>query len=262
MKIFDYTVSAGQVKIAIPEGAFAESYAGSNTPYEPHLTEYLFSALGDKKVLVDIGANVGIHSLLSARIVGSSGKVIAVEPDRRNAECLHKSKLLNDFSQLQIWPVAASEELRPEALLEDDASNSGVRGLDRVTESVYAIVQGVPIDLILQYERRVDVIKIDIEGREYPAMRGAVKTLMRHRPIVFSEFTPDAMPGVSGCAPEEFLQFMFGLGYSASVINIDGSGLVHCERDVTRVMREVESDILRSRGMRHLDILFKDNSIY
>lgn len=253
---------AGQIKIAIPDGAFGESYAASNTSYEPHLTAYLFPTLGDGKVFIDIGANVGIHSLLSALVVGNSGKVISVEPDRRNTECLYKSKLLNNFSQLQIWPVAASEELRPEALLEDDASNSGVRGLDHVTESVYAIVQGVPIDLILQYERRVDVIKIDIEGREYPAMRGAVKTLMRHRPIVFSEFTPDAMPGVSGCAPEEFLQFMFGLGYSASVVNIDGSGIVHCEQDVKRVMQEVESDILRSRGMRHLDILFKHNSIH
>lgn len=156
-----------------------------------------------------------------------------------------------------MWPVAAAESLKAEAILLDEFSNSGIRDLNRIVESDYDLVMGVPLDLILGNQSRIDVIKIDVEGREYRAMRGCFHTLINHKPIVFSEFSPDAMPGVAGNSGKQYLEFMFSLGYTADVIRIDNNELVCCDQNVDLVMNWIESEMLAVRGMRHLDLIFR-----
>ena len=187
----------GTMQLCAPSRSFIDNYMRNNAAYEPHLSPHIMATLRPGSVFVDVGANVGYYSVLAAQRVGGTGTVVAIEPDGLNARCLVKTRALNSLHNLAIWPVAAAEIMGSEALLLDDASNSGVRDLDRVLETDYHLILGLPLDTILARQSRVDVIKIDIEGREFRAMRGAVRTLMEHQPIVFSEFNPDAMPDVS-----------------------------------------------------------------
>jgi hypothetical protein len=68
----------------------------------------------------------------------------------------------------------------------------------------------------------MDVLKIDVEGAEGKALRGMLELIERHRPVVFSEFTPSALPLMSGISPAEYLEMFTSRGYSLAVLTGDG----------------------------------------
>jgi len=240
--------------MSVPPGAFIGHYCKTNSVYESHLSTRLFGSLKEGDVFVDIGANVGLYSLSAARVVGPTGKVIAVEADPRNAQCIHHGAALNGFHNVSVWPIAASDQLRPEALLIDAASNSGVRSLDTVQEANYHLTIGCPLDLLLENEVRVDVIKIDIEAREHRAMIGARKTLERFRPVVYSEFTPHAMRNVGGYEPSSYLEYFFDLGYEAFVNSYPDGNILPFGKDAAGLFALLSE--VRYKEIRYLDIMF------
>ncbi len=80
--------------------------------YEPHIAE-LFSLLvrpGDR--CIDVGANVGVHTVRLAKLVGREGEVIAVEPDPSIVRRTQHNVALNDLANVRIVNAAASERRR------------------------------------------------------------------------------------------------------------------------------------------------------
>lgn len=61
-----------------------------------------------------------------------------------------------------------------------------------------------------------------MEGAEGRALRGMNVLIERHRPIIFSEFTPSAMPSMSGMSPREYLELFTSQDYSVSVLERAG----------------------------------------
>ena len=241
------------IKLAAPPSSFIASYGRNKITYETHVCDHLLAALTSDSVLVDIGANVGIYTLAGAKKVGPNGRVVAIEADQINAQCILYGAEINKFSNIEVWPVAASNKLKAEALLVNGSTNSGTRTLSMVTEETYSLCLGIPVDYILKDFSRVDVIKIDIEAREHPAMIGCAKTLERFKPKVFSEFTPHAMKAVGGHEPDEYLDFFFTLGYEVSVLHLSGN-IISCGTD-----KKIIYDILRGQEydlFKYLDLLF------
>ena len=72
---------------------------------------------------------------------------------------------------------------------------------------------------------RCDFIKIDVEGAELMAMKGARATLLRHRPLALSELHASQLRIVSGCTPTEYIAFMRGLGYTCIAIEDHRRGM-------------------------------------
>jgi len=132
-------------------------------------------------VFYDIGANVGFYSLLAARKLGPRGRVYAFEPLPANLRLLHRHLDLNRTANVIVHASAIAEQSGTAQFVVDDSSAQGSLGehgeLSVDVTSIDALLaDGLPPP---------DVIKMDIEGAEVDALRGAGQCLQQHRPLLF-----------------------------------------------------------------------------
>jgi len=133
--------------------------------------DLILSELAPGDVFVDIGANCGAFSLFAARLVGKTGRVIAVEPMPEMIARLRFNVLANRFANVQIFETAVGAGEGSITLWVDEArrghsSLSALEGATRTTVPVatlHSIVTQAGID-------RIDALKIDIEGHEDRAL--------------------------------------------------------------------------------------------
>jgi FkbM family methyltransferase len=137
--------------------------------------------LREGDTVVDVGANIGLCTLLSAHIVGAEGKVYSFEPHPRTFSQLQKNVALNRCSHVNLYQIGASNEY--ENILFTDEYVSDINHVDRAG-SISVILK--PIDHSLPKEcSAVTLLKIDVEGYELFALKGAEDTLTKTRVIYF-----------------------------------------------------------------------------
>lgn len=218
--------------------------------YEPHVTAVFRDRLRPGMHVLDIGANIGYYTMLSASVVGSSGSVTAIEPNPDSAKMLEASRRANSFDNVLVIQVAAGREL---GLLVLHGSYGNVM-TSAAPDDAKALINSttVPtfrVDDLIPRNKNVDFVKIDVEGAEYNALLGASELIKRCHPTIVSEFSPSTMPGISGIDGRGYLRFLLGFGYTIAVIE-GGGALRDCNADPERVM-----DAFTSRGADHIDIL-------
>ena len=163
----------------------------STRSYEPHVTDAIVKHLKSGDVFLDLGANIGYFTMLAASIVKDSGKVISFEPNQYNRQLLYASIVENQFKNITVYPFAVSDSQQILRLM-TSGSNGWVVELS--DESVnYQFVQSVILDELLESEKQINVVKMDIKGHEPIALRGMDKIIKKHRPIIFTEFHPYAV---------------------------------------------------------------------
>lgn len=199
--------------------------------------------------VLDIGANIGYFTMLSASLVGAAGSVMAIEPNAANAKLLEASRRINAFDNVVVVQAAAGREIG--LLVLNTSHSNGTTAspsgdLKSLMDSI--TVPCFKIDDFIN-GKNIDFVKIDVEGAEYNALLGASDMIARCHPTIASEFSPDLMPGISGVDGPQYLQFLLSFGYNISVIEIDGS-LTSCGNDVAKVMAAYFDS-----GVDHIDIL-------
>jgi len=173
---------------------------------------------------VDIGANIGYLTMLLASLVGTSGRVVAVEPNPENIKLLEASRRVNGFDQVLVIQTAAGRQTGL-LVLNVSYSNGTTTELPSDLDAIFASrpVPCFALDAILPRDRRFDVIKIDTEGAELNALIGLSETIDRDRPVIVSEFSPGMLQGISVCSGPEYLRFLIARGYRIGVIEKNGS---------------------------------------
>ena len=217
--------------------------------YEPEVCAQFRRVLRPGMGVLDLGANIGFFALLAASLVGADGTVLAIEPNPRNVRLLEASRRVNGFDQLSVLQVAAGRS-HGLLVLNSSYSNGTTAGLPDEVAGLLA-AQTVPalrIDSVVPAGRRIDLIKIDVEGAEYPALVGCEATIRAHRPTIISEFSPGLMPGISGIDGPGYLGWLVGLDYNLSVLRQDG-GLDAAGGDIGAVMQAYAAS-----GRDHIDI--------
>ncbi len=235
--------------VAPPDGAIGK-YIIDNRSWEPHVTKTIRQCVKPGMVFVDIGANIGYFSMLAASMVGSSGKVIAFEPDQFNASLLYLNAQKNGFQNIEIYPFAVAESKK--IVVYDNLDGNGSisdPGDALQTLTSRTVVHAVKLDDILHQENVIDIIKIDIEGAEHLALLGATALIQLHRPIIVAEFTPGGLENISGISGERFLQHIVDLNYTLSAIHGNGD-IKRCGTSTAKALT-----FFHSQKQGHIEIL-------
>lgn len=145
--------------------------------------------------VLDIGANIGSHTIAYSKKVGKDGTVIAVEPGKVAFECLMHNVAL--FPHNNVMPIkAAISDLDGQTVEHVEAENLGASICnpikDKVPGNFYFLT--VTIDFIAaQIQKPISFIKLDVQGWETDALIGASKTLRDQHPILMIEVNSGAL---------------------------------------------------------------------
>ena len=180
-------------------------------------------------VALDIGANIGSHTLPLARLVGPSGHVHSFEPTDFAFEKQRRNLALNPelskrISAIQAMLVARSNQEKPEAVPSSwPLDGEGAATLHPIHLGRFEALEGAQVlrldDWIAQ-ERppKVDFVKMDVDGYEIDVIEGARETLSLFKPIMMMEFAPYIF-AERGRSFKELLDALLALGYGARTVN-------------------------------------------
>ena len=162
--------------------------------FEHHCLAYLKACTPNGGTVVDVGANIGFYTLESARAVGPTGRVISIEAAPAHAAALRENLRLNNIANVLLIEVGVWD-VPGEAILScQKGGNLGMYTLGS-TGGPGRVVTTKRIDDLLQEQgiQSVDLLKMDIEGSEYRALRGATKILKDYRPSILIELNESAL---------------------------------------------------------------------
>jgi len=198
--------------------------------YSRQVLRALEPFLGEDKMFVDVGANQGEFTLYAAKRL-TKGSVIAFEPVSSMYERLARNVVLNGFQNVDLVKKALSDKsgslpiYTPAGRFRDNSFNSGLPSLFKAGPSsdYLETIDVTTLDAYLEQISpiRVDAMKIDIEGSELPMLRGAVKSLLKFRPVLVIEISRESCR-VAGYDSDEILSFITSLGYRIERILWDG----------------------------------------
>ena len=220
--------------------------------YEQETAKILKQILRPKMNVLDIGAHVGCHALLAARLVGPEGKVYAFEPAPDNLALLQKNIALNGYKNIVCVPKAVAEKtgkVRFHLSPEGNDRNS-IYASSRAAHSEKSVeVSTISVDSFLQQEGwpTIHLVKIDVEGAEPLVLEGMCELLSRSSALtVIAEFAPACIRD-SGYSPTRFLSALAESGLRIQVLQGEDSPTPLDPREFASFARQVEDE-----GMRNL----------
>jgi FkbM family methyltransferase len=177
--------------------------------YESHLFDAIAGTLRRGMTFVDAGSNKGDFALFASHLVGPSGHVIAIEPERENCRWIRKSISANKAENVELCEMAIGDADGFADL--HVGQKSGWHSL--VTHGGQTVrVPLAKLDTLTQQRQlRIDAIKIDVEGADLAALNGTRHVIERDRPVIWIELHPQY--GVDTPVVRDFLR---GYGYTLS----------------------------------------------
>jgi FkbM family methyltransferase len=201
-------------------------FTGSYSDEKLELT-VLKDNIKPRQTVLDLGANLGFYSILTASLVGKHGRVFAFEPLPRNAELIKASLTENLYDNITVINAAVSNRVGKTKLylspyytsehsLFDLHYSTGIKStLDTID------VELITIDGFMKKDDKpkIDFIKMDIEGSEGHAIEGMENTIRESKKMtLLSEYWPNAL--MNSINPKEYLERLSGIGFK--IFHIDG----------------------------------------
>jgi len=190
-----------------------------STTYEPHLTAVFREYCAPGMTVVDVGANIGYFSLLASRLVGASGRVVAIEPNSENCRLILLSADVNGAANVELLPVALDQQRGWAYFSSHVGSNGGLipGSPSDLVEGRGTVVPTFALDELV--DGPVHFIKFDVEGAEGRAVAGARNLIEKWLPLMTTELSLEMLGRVSGINGEDFLRWFEALGYEIAILN-------------------------------------------
>jgi FkbM family methyltransferase len=216
-----YRLAGGVAIDLYPEGEVAEWLAFQRVFEQTELA--LVSAfLKPGMNVVDVGANIGLYSIVADKRVGLNGKVWGFEPSPESFVRLKKNLALNGCSRVQPCRIALSDRADTEMHLKRDRGfGDAYRYLVTSSNGDTATgeeLESVPVTTLDRWAQDnigvpIDFLKVDIEGGEFRMLQGAQEVLRSNpRIMVFFESEEDWCSR-AGCRQDDSFHLLENLGF-------------------------------------------------
>ncbi len=184
----------GNLKINIDTSSYVEWELFFQGYYEKWVIDLMKNVIGESDVVVDVGANIGTHTLIMGKLVEQSGKVLAFDPDPVSVLRLKENIEINQFKNIKVFEYALSRNHGQTSLYvhNSDLNDKGTSSLyelpkldkEKIDVSVYTL------DEIAIQEKlnKLNFIKIDTRGSDFPVIEGAIECIKKYRPYVIFEY--------------------------------------------------------------------------
>jgi FkbM family methyltransferase len=190
-------------------------------------------------VVLDVGANIGIYSLIAGKKIGAKGKVYGFEPADIAFEKFQYHIDLNGLKNIVPIKSGVSNYTGKAEfnICDDDAYNSlGDKPLKDIINKNTIEVVSID-DFVLQNNiKKVDIIKVDTEGAEFLVFQGAKKTLQKDKPTLFFEYNPTVTEGFENNS-NDLLDLIYSFGYT--LFAFSGSNLVEVKKGDALIANEL-----------------------
>lgn len=183
--------------------------ANSALNYDPVVINQIVPLLSEGDCIVEGGANIGTHTVAYAEKVGENGGVIAFDPNPDAVECLKHNCVKLKNVRIHEWALGDTRRM---VQLHQEPN----AGASYVFPGKNGKIECIPLDAL--HFSRLDFIKLDIEGFELFALRGAVLTLLKHRPKLLIEMNREALER-NGHSYSQVFAFLRGARYDFTPLN-------------------------------------------
>jgi FkbM family methyltransferase len=215
--------AGGEQAYLVPEGAVA-AWKWAGLLFDTHELEFILRLLDPTMTFFDVGANVGLFSVLAARRL-RNGKVFSFEPCEWTYQRLARNVQLNGLSNVCAVQTALGDFVGEAVLKVNVKGKDGLNTLGKATHSQCEIVaeETVAITTLDEFMLtakipNVDLIKADIEGGELSLFRGATNLLKREdAPLILYEC--GSLSRGFGYHPLESMWYLEKLGYCHFVLD-------------------------------------------
>ena len=213
----DINIFNGMIIRCYPDSPSASLLIYCNESPDYHEMNFIKRYLRPGDSFVDVGANIGVYSLLASSLIGSSGQIQAFEPGQKARSRLHENITLNELNNLQVHDYAIGESEGYVNFLTDmDTTNRMLTAIDDGKPSTLVPLVRMDDVLITQFT----LGKIDIEGAELLAFRGAKRLLAEANPPVWLIEINDSLRDL-GFTEHEFKNWLLEHGYELALYDAD-----------------------------------------
>jgi FkbM family methyltransferase len=156
--------------------------------HEPLTTKLLSKEIKKGMTCLDVGGNIGYYTLLESRIIGNSGKVIAIEPSPQNFQHLQKNLELENAKNVESFNFAAGDKNGEVNFLVYKESNGSFTIPDGEKTDLPGDIIKVPAKTIDTFLNEisvdhVDFVRMDVEGYESHILQGMEETIKKSKPM-------------------------------------------------------------------------------
>jgi len=209
----DYIIHNGN-KFFLDENDSIHYSLGETIQLPEHISQIITNACAKGNTIVDVGANIGWHTLEYARLVGSSGKIFAFEPVAENFNLLQKNIHTNNYQNITCTQKAISNQIKQVTIeLSTRIGDHRIieeKSSDRPTINVDAIT----LDSFFENENKIDFLKIDAEGYDFFVLQGAEQIIQKNpQLVIFIEFNPYLL-NLNNVEPKKLVEFLINLGFT------------------------------------------------
>jgi FkbM family methyltransferase len=185
---------------------------------------YAAARAAEGGVIVDAGANIGLYTVVCARAAGRRGRVIALEPGQTTFAKLSRTCTRLGLSNVTLLPVAAGEAEGVARLVDLGRGLDVQRHIARAGDDSPGIAVTIRrLDDVCGADAdAVTFMKLDVEGHELAALRGAARILANGRAHVIVEFNPSALARYLG-SPRELWQLLSSTHACTAAYDGDGA---------------------------------------
>jgi FkbM family methyltransferase len=186
---------------------------------EPGTGDVLRRLVQPGMVVADVGANIGLLTLVLAWAAGPGGQVIAFEPEAIPRSNLEKMKHLNGLSWVEVRDQAVGAEAGQLTFhVSDIIGHSSLYALPEAEEARTIQVEVVRLDDVAP-AKRMDVVKIDVEGAELDVLAGMSGLIAKNKDLaIVAEFGPEHLTRV-GQTPAQWFKAFADAGFKAYIID-------------------------------------------